>query len=154
MVTSISSKRPPTTASHRGRRAGVAAVELALVLPLLLLIVLGCVDFSRFAYTGISVTNAGRTGAGFGAVNPYTTATQAAWQTQVRAKVLEDLRSVTGGTATQEASVQVSTTRTVDADGLWRVRVEVSYPFATLVPWPGIPSSMTVKRAAEMRGIR
>ena len=45
------------------RERGAAAVELALVLPLLLLIVGGIVDFGRFFYTQNIVVNAAREGA-------------------------------------------------------------------------------------------
>ena len=45
------------------RERGAAAVELALVLPLLLLIVGGIIDFGRFFYTQNIVVNAAREGA-------------------------------------------------------------------------------------------
>src|SRR4051812_36652218 len=49
---------------HRSRRErGAAAVEMALVLPLLLLIVGGIIDFGRFFYTQNIVVNAAREGA-------------------------------------------------------------------------------------------
>src|SRR5437763_1088523 len=40
----------------RRRRSGVAAVEMAVVLPTLLLVTLGCVDFARLAYAYITIT--------------------------------------------------------------------------------------------------
>lgn len=130
-------------------------VEVALVLPLLMLILLGCIDFGRFAYAHIAVTSAARCGAAFGTVNPYTTATEANWRSQVRGRVAEEMRSVMDADAGfGDADLQVTATRTIDAGGLWRVRVEVAYPFATLVPWPGVPARMDLRRAAEMRGIR
>lgn len=42
---------------------GAAAVELAIVLPLLLLFIGGIVDFGRYFYTEIQLTNAAREGA-------------------------------------------------------------------------------------------
>lgn len=45
------------------RERGAAAVEMALILPLLLLIVGGIVDFGRFFYTQNIVVNAAREGA-------------------------------------------------------------------------------------------
>jgi Flp pilus assembly protein TadG len=48
---------------HSLRERGAAAVEMALVLPLLLLIVGGIVDFGRFFYTQNIVVNAAREGA-------------------------------------------------------------------------------------------
>ena len=63
---------------HRHRR-GATAVEFALVLPVMVTLLLGTVDFGRFAYTQIAVTNAARAGAAFGSMNPYSSATQTNW---------------------------------------------------------------------------
>jgi len=137
-------------------RHGLATVEFALVLPLLMLIILGCVDFGRFAYTYIAVTNASRTGASFGALNPFTPATQTTWTNGVYQKVLEDMSALMA--ADPELVLEVSSSRipliTEDSGGLWRVRVQVTYPFKCIVPWPGIPSQVNLTRAVEMRGIR
>jgi Flp pilus assembly protein TadG len=55
-----------------GRRArderGAAAVEFALVLPVLLLIIFGIIDFGRMLYTKITITEAAQTGARAGAI--------------------------------------------------------------------------------------
>ena len=45
------------------RRRGVAATELALLLPLLLFMLVGAVDFARLYYAYTTVTNAARNGA-------------------------------------------------------------------------------------------
>jgi Flp pilus assembly protein TadG len=53
-------------AAHtRGRRddEGQSLVELGVLIPLLLIIVLGAIDFGRAYYAYISVTNAARAGA-------------------------------------------------------------------------------------------
>ena len=50
-------------------RRGHAAVEFALILPLLVTIIFACIDLGRFAHTYIAVTNAARAGAGFGSSN-------------------------------------------------------------------------------------
>jgi Flp pilus assembly protein TadG len=48
--------------SRYDRRRGASATELAIILPLFITIVLSCVDFGRFAYTYIAVSNAARAG--------------------------------------------------------------------------------------------
>lgn len=45
------------------RQKGQSLVEFALVLPLLLMLVLGAIDFGRLFYTKIIITNAAREGA-------------------------------------------------------------------------------------------
>ena len=56
----------PRGSSHgrpTGRQSGAAAVELALVLPMLLMLVFGIVDFGRAYNAKISLTQAAREGA-------------------------------------------------------------------------------------------
>jgi Flp pilus assembly protein TadG len=55
--------RPLRNARLADRQAGAAAVELALVLPILLLLVFGIVDFGRAYNAQISLTQAAREGA-------------------------------------------------------------------------------------------
>jgi Flp pilus assembly protein TadG len=60
---------------------GAAAVEMAIILPLLLLVIGGLVDFGRAYFTKVVITNAAREGARaavVGAVNPAARATAAA----------------------------------------------------------------------------
>ena len=53
-----------------------------------------------------------------------------------------------------KANVQASITTTTDADGLFQVQVQVVYPFATIVHWPGLPSNIVLGHQVEMRQIR
>lgn len=52
----------------RRRRSGVVAVEFALILPILLLILVGVIDFSLMLYNQAMLTNAAREGARWGVV--------------------------------------------------------------------------------------
>jgi Flp pilus assembly protein TadG len=146
-------RRASPTAAVRPRpvRRGVAATELALVLPLLTIIVLGCVDFGRFAYTYIAVTNAARAGAAFGCMNTYTSTTLGLWQAGVRQAAVDEMTGQTGFTPGQLA---VTIATTAEANDLWRVQVTAAYPFATLVTWPGLPSTVTLRRTVVLRAIR
>ena len=48
------------------RQSGQSMVELAILLPVLLWILLGAVDFGRVYYTSIAITNAARVGSAYG----------------------------------------------------------------------------------------
>jgi hypothetical protein len=137
------------TVNRAGRiRRGAAAVELALVLPLLILLVLGCVDLGRFASTYIAVTNAARAGAGYGIMNNYTPSTLGTWQGGIRSAAQSEQYFPPPNLTVPNPTV------IIDANGLRRVQVTASYPFSTIVPWPGIPTSMTLSRMVELRMIR
>jgi Flp pilus assembly pilin Flp len=69
-------------------RRGATLVEFALVLPLLMLILLGCLDFGRILYVDAIVTNTANEGAAWGSLNPPTSGgwnqgvVSAAWECQ------------------------------------------------------------------------
>jgi Flp pilus assembly protein TadG len=123
---------------------------LALILPVLLVLVLGCIDLGRFAYEYIAVTNAARAGAGYGSVNPFTTGTYGIWQSNVTQAVVNEMSQDPGF---QAGSLSVAATGVSDSNG-WRVQVQASYPFQTLIAWPGLPQNLTLTGTAVMRGIR
>lgn len=143
----------PTAACARARR-GASAAELAVILPVLMLMALGCVDFGRFAYHYIALQNAARTGAEYGITTPYTPAALTNWANQLEQAARGELTGQTG-----YDSARLTLTRpvpvTLEPSGLRRVRVELTYTgFETLVSWPGIPDSPTMRAVVEMRAIR
>ena len=68
-------KRNATT----DRRRGTAIVEMALVLPIFFMVVLGIVEFGRAMMVGQMVTNAAREGTRMGIIDGETNATVTAW---------------------------------------------------------------------------
>ncbi len=75
--------------------AGGALVELALVLPVLVLVFVGTVDFGRVFYTSQSLTNAARAGVQYGASSPARSGDNAGMQ--ARAVAATNLSGVTAG---------------------------------------------------------
>jgi Flp pilus assembly protein TadG len=146
------------------RRRGASATELAIILPLFITIVLGCVDFGRFAYTYIAVTNAARAAAAYEMMNPpgSNTSPTTTWQNAVKQVAINEMSQQPGF---QQNNLSVTLTdsggnyvETESTYGTWRFTVTASYPFNTLVNWHvagyGIPNSMTLARSVTMRGIR
>jgi Flp pilus assembly protein TadG len=146
----------PNPAAPTRRRRGAAAVELAITLPVLMLIVLGAIDFGRFAYYYIAVTNVARAGGAYGIMNPYTTATQSSWQTQVQQAAADEMAQMTGFDSSKLTTTVTATSEV--ATGLWRVQVTSQYPFKTIVNWPGVPTSngtpVNLTRTVVLRAIR
>jgi Flp pilus assembly protein TadG len=134
------------------RRAGGVLIEFALVLPVMVTLVLATIDFGRFAYFHIAVTNSARVGAGYAAMHPYTSTTQATWQANIRDTVKKEMQGVPN--YSDNSLTMTAPQVTTDSDGQKRVRVDVQYPFNTLISWPFIPSHFTLQRAVEMRFIR
>jgi Flp pilus assembly protein TadG len=127
-------------------RRAVAAAELAIVLPLLVVLIGGCIDFGRFSHTNITVTNAARAGAEFGSTHPCTAATLTLWEQQVRQAVADEMA---GLDRFDPARLTVIVTRVTEGDHP-RVEVDVSYPFHLVGEWPGLPEQLTLRRVVAM----
>lgn len=71
--------------------SGSAFVELALVLPLLSLVLVGAAELGRIAYFAIEVTNAARAGAAYGSQNTTTASTQnPTYEAAIQTAALDD----------------------------------------------------------------
>jgi Flp pilus assembly protein TadG len=131
----------------------VAATEMGLILPLLMIITLGCVDFGRFAYTYIALTNAARAGAAYGCMNTYSPSTQSMWQDGIRQVAADELTGQTNFNPAQ-LTIVPPPIREADETDLYKVSITACYPFTTIVNWPGMPSTVTLKRTVVLRAIR
>jgi Flp pilus assembly protein TadG len=113
--------------------------------------VLGCIDFGRFAYNYIAVNNAARAGAEYGVMNSYLPADADTWTSNVQTAATNEMSLQTGFVS---ANITVTTSSYIDGTGLRRVSVNVQYPFETLVKWPSIPSTATLQANVMMRSVR
>jgi len=137
------------------RSRGSATAEFAILLPLLTGVVLICIDFGRFAHTYIAVNNAARAGAYYASIHPVTQVTMPIWQTKIRERVEDELAA--NGWFDPSSLVMPAAEVIDEGSGNRRVRVEVTYPFQTLVSWPFLTSynaTWNLRRVAVMRMIR
>jgi Flp pilus assembly protein TadG len=111
---------------RRDGQRGVAAVEFALVLPLLLTIVLGAIDWGWFFFIDQLVTNAAREGARAGTLLPPRP-TSSAGQAEDAAELagLAYLKRV----SLEETGVAATVTT---VDGTDAVSVTITYPVGSL----------------------
>jgi len=142
--------------SHRRFRSGAAAAELAVIGPLLLTLVLGAVDFGRFAFNYIAVTNAARAGASYGVMNNFTSSSYSTWTAGITQAAKDEMTQQVGSGNIGNLTVSIATS--TEGSGVKRVQVTAQYPFTTLVNWQwtglGLPHSLSMARKVEMRLIR
>jgi Flp pilus assembly protein TadG len=112
--------------SRKRSDRGTAAVEFALIVPVLLLIVFGIIDFGRAMNAQISLTGAAREGVRLAALG-YDAA-------QVQARVTAAAPSLSGVTATVVESCPPGAGPAADA------QVDVSYQFRFITPIGAIAS--------------
>jgi Flp pilus assembly protein TadG len=147
---------------------GSAIVELALTLPILVLVVAAGVDFARVFYVGMALQNAARAGAQWGSHAAAQTGNTALMQTTALNAYANT--NITGATATASRMCECATdTGTFSATSpantctasacssghlVVTVTVSVSAPFTRIMPGvPGLPASMTLTRTAKMRAV-
>jgi Flp pilus assembly protein TadG len=131
----------------KDRRCGTAAVELVLLLPFLAMLFLFTVDFSRLYYHYSIVTNCARNGALY-ASDP-TAAPESPYYN------VDPTQAITNAALADASNLSpqptVSSTNGVDANGNPYVEVTVSYSFATICDYPGLPNPISLSRTVQMR---
>ncbi|HVI97025.1 MAG TPA: TadE/TadG family type IV pilus assembly protein, partial [Anaeromyxobacter sp.] len=118
-------------ADRRRHERGAAAVEFALVLPLLLVLLLGAIDWGYFFFLQEVVVNAAREGARAGSVIGDATASDAAAQTRATGYLTSAGLGALGCTVDVPAS---GVTLTPEA-----VQVSVSCPAGSVTGFTGVP---------------
>lgn len=142
---------------HRLRdEQGGSLIELALVLPLFPLLLLGAVDFGRAFYLAVEVTGAAQAAAAYGAQNPTdTTGMQNAATTDAPDVPNLSVGTPTSGCECYDGTGYKATCAAVTActtnNKVIRVDVTVTGTYSPLIPWPGIPKTIPLPSSASMR---
>ena len=139
-------------------RKGSSFVETAILVPVILLMCCGTMDFARVVNARIDVANAARAGVQFGALTPGNSGNTAG---MVRAALNDaadlGLNQVTAtarnfcGCNSGTAEVSCTDAVVCGTTPSGYVSVTTNYSFNTLVPWPGIPNTIALTRTATMR---
>ena len=142
------------------RERGQSLVELAFVLPLLLLLLVGIIEIGRFAFYSILVANAARAGAQYGAQSLAT----AGDTTGISTAGTNDAPGIVAPNTLTVSSTQQCgcSSTTLGACGalaicippdhpLVYVRVQAVGSFNSLFNYPGLPGTLSVTSVNEMR---
>jgi TadE-like protein len=157
---------PPMFRRHLRQDKGQAFVELALVLPIFILLLVGAAEVGRLAYASIEVSNAARAGVAF-AAQTHATAKDT---TNIQLAANNDAPDITSLIATPSFSCSCESSAgvmgaSVDCDGISTavgscpspsrivlyVQVTTTAPVNTIFHFPGIPSTVTLRGFATMR---
>jgi Flp pilus assembly protein TadG len=143
---------------HDISTAGAATVELALIIPILVLIMIGLLDMGRVFYGAITVVSAARAGVAYGSMSAIHADNTAAMDASAQSDAVDTTGLTFNSAKSCECPAQsppvVACTVNLCGDGTTvRIYVEttVTGTFTTTLPYPGIPSSITITRTAKMR---
>jgi Flp pilus assembly protein TadG len=156
---------------HLGQDKGQAFVELALTLPVLILLTLGAAEIGRLAYASIEVSNAARAGVAYGAQSHFTAADNGSTGGIVQA-ANQDAPDVPGMTVTATNACSCESTAGVMTAApscaptdinttagscpspsriVVFVQVTTTAKVNTVFHFPGIPNTVTLQGYASMR---
>lgn len=129
-------------------------VELAVILPVLILFAVGVMDYGRVFFRSIMVANAARAGAEWGAYD----VTYSSNQPQVQSFSKLDAQEITGLQVSSQQVCRCNDTvvncaTTCTGYGPARVYVEVTAidSVTMLLKYPGLPSKVGISRTATFR---
>jgi Flp pilus assembly protein TadG len=129
----------PAQPRPRAPRRGAAAVEFAVLLPFLCFAFVAAVDYARVFYYSIAVSNCARNGALYGSADQAHALDSAGITAAARVDAINlDLTQV-GVTSSTDSSTSPT-----------YVEVSVTYPFTTIVHYPGIPGQTSLNRTVRM----
>ena len=138
---------------RRSDRGG-AMVELAVILPVLVLLVIGVVDYGRAFYTSVTVANAARAGAEWGAQGPEFTVN------------IAGMKNFAQQDGQEAGTLTLSAQRYCECAGSsWPscsacaggaapdvfIEVTASKDLTLLLPYPGLPNTVSIARKATFR---
>jgi Flp pilus assembly protein TadG len=135
---------------------GASLVELALVMPLLMLLLVGAIDFGRAFYLEIEIAGAAHAAAMYGSQNPTDT-TGMQTTAQDDAPNVPNLSVVTAtygcecSDGSSYSAICTTTPSCPNKTEVYRVDVTVQGTYDPLIPWPGIPSPMSFSSSASVR---
>ena len=160
---SLNSSRPrsstPRPRARFGLQSGQSLVELALVLPILLLLLVGIIEIGRFSYYSILVSNAARAGAQYGAQNLIAAADANGMETaakndgeNVGPLNVTAIRTCgcTGTAATLGGACPAPACALPD-HALVYVEVTATGTFNSLFNYPGLPAAIALSSTEKMR---
>ena len=143
--------------------SGTSLIEMALLLPILFLLLMGTVDFGRAYYLEIEVSRAAHAGALYGSQNPTDLAGMQSAATLDAADVSGLTSTAAYGfecsdgtqrsatcSSTSCTTTPVAPTSCVD-NVVYFVQVNTSKSYSAMFPYPGIPSPIVLRGQATMR---
>jgi Flp pilus assembly protein TadG len=151
-------KRPGVLSRYQRRQRGQSLVELALILPVLILLLLVALDFARMFNMSMAVTDAARAGAQWGAQTRANAANTLGME-QAACNSMADFPCTPGTNTTATSFCQCAGSTAIisctNPGGCLNVQnfvtVTANATFSTVVAYPGLPSSVPLNASVTMQ---
>ena len=145
---------PPKTS---GNRSAVVLIELACILPVILMILVLAVDLGRFLIISMSLNNAINQGLVAGSNNALNISSASAWNSRIQNTILQSMSQYSWFNA-NDLSITIPTPSVsnglIDANGFRSIEVSVTYQTQFVIPWQGLTGRNQVTRTMQTDQIR
>lgn len=132
-------------------RSGLAVVEIAVLLPVVLVTVLAAVDYCRIYKDEVIISHAAHIGAVAAASQNFSSDTKSDWEARVRETTL---RSTAGLSSRDGNEPQVTVSTVSEPDGYFVVTVDVTHQFQPTLLSHFLSAETTIHRSQTMRRFR
>jgi Flp pilus assembly protein TadG len=133
---------------------GASFVELAIVLPLFLLMLIPVLDLGRGFYAAIEVASAAHAGVIYGLENPSDTSGMELAAKAGASNLSNVTATATYGCECSDGTSSVDLCASIPSctyNYVTYVDVKVTSPYRTMFGYPGLPSSMNITREFRLR---
>lgn len=134
------------------QRAGAVLLEFAVTIPVMVILAIAVLDFSRLSYYRFLVADAAGAASRYAAFYPVTDVTYNVWMQRLDAVA----RNTVEGSPWASASNLIVYPAVINqaTPGENRVIIKMEYVYRATIPWPGLPSESTVRSTVQIMGAK
>lgn len=136
----------------RKQRAGAVLLEFAITIPVMMILAIAVLDFSRLSYYRFLVADAAGAASRYAAFYPVTDVSYNVWMQKLDTVA----RNTVEGSPWASASdlIVYPAVLNKDTPGETRVIIKIEYVYHATIPWPGLPSEATVRSTVQIMGAK
>ena len=138
-------------------RKGVVLIEMAMILPVIILLLVITIDLCRFLIVSSALSNAISQGINVGSSTTVTTATTDNWRTTIENSILDSLHQYSWFNPTS-LTFDIPTPSTsnglVNAQGFRSLKIALSYEADFIMRFPGLTKSYRISSEMQSDQIR
>lgn len=131
-------------------RRAVLLIEMAFVLPVLVIVLVLAIDISRFLIVTMALNNAANQGAVAGSNHALNLTSQSAWNSQIQNAISNSMAQYSwfdDSRLSVTIPTPLSANGMIDANGFRSIEVHITYQADYVIPWQGYssPGLVTLK---------
>lgn len=156
MIMAITKIKGSARSKYR-KRPAVVLIELAFILPVILMILVLAVDLGRFLIISMSLTNAMNQGLVAGSNSALNITSTSAWTSGIQNAILNSMSQYSWFNSSNLAiSIPIPSTSNglIDSNGFRSIQVSVTYQTHFVIPWQGLSGHSQLHFTAQTDQIR